>query len=129
MLPNRKSVFIKTWLWSLIGGGALAALFWFFTDIVHIFQNLNSLSAFTNIVLAVSIVGNILGAGLVTWRIADKHYHARATEAMKRYWLLSLLSLVVAAVIIFILTPITPIIALWNLVAPLCSIKAIEPAQ
>lgn len=129
MLPNRKSIFIKSWLWSLIGGAALVAVFWFATDITHVFQRLNSLTVFTNIILSISIVGNVLGAGLVAWRVADKHYHARMGKAMRRYWWLSLLSAALAGLVIWVVTPLTPLIVVWNLVAPLCVVEAIKPTS
>jgi hypothetical protein len=127
VLPNRKNIFLKSWLWSLIGAGGLVAVFWFLTDIIHIFQRLNNLTIFTNIILGISVVGSILGTGLVTWRIADKYFHNRLAKIMKSYYWLSLLSFIVALVVIFLLSPLTPLIVIWNLVAPLCAVRAIRP--
>jgi hypothetical protein len=125
MALKRKSVFLKAWICSIIGGASLALLFYIVTDVVHVFQNLHSPTDFTNIFIAISIVGNALGSGLLTWRVADKYYHAHLDQILVNYFFLSIANVAVALAIIYIVTPLTILIAFWNLVAPLCAIRVL----
>ncbi|HUD06108.1 MAG TPA: hypothetical protein VMR18_04320 [Candidatus Saccharimonadales bacterium] len=123
MALKRKTIFLKAWLCSIVGGASLTIFFYLLTDVVHVFQNLNSLSDFTNIFISISVVGNAVGAGVLIWRVADKYYHAHVGQILVSYFFLSLLNVAVAIGILFINTPLTILIAFWNLLAPLCVIK------
>lgn len=125
MILTSKAIFLKSWLWSLIGAAVVVAVFWIITDFIHVFQNLHSLTEFTNILLCLSIVGNIAGAGLVLWRVAEKYYASSLKKTIKRYIFLSFCSLLVAVAIILTSTPLAILVIAWNLVAPLCVIKAL----
>ncbi len=116
---NRRTLFFKSWLWSLIGGAALSALFWFITGIIHVFQVFNSLSDFTIIVIGISLVGNCLGAGIVIWRISEKYRPAAHKKTMRKYWQLCAGSMIVGLVLIITDTPFTALIAGWSLVPAL----------
>jgi hypothetical protein len=125
VILTSKAIFLKSWLWSLIGAAVVVAVFWIITDFIHVFQNLHSLTEFTNILLCLSIVGNIAGAGLVLWRVAEKYYASSLKKTIKRYIFLSFCSLLVAVAIILTSTPLAILVIAWNLVAPLCVIKAL----
>jgi hypothetical protein len=122
---NRKALFLKSWLWSLIGGGSFAAVFWFLNGVIHILQSLHNVSVFTIVLICVSLVGNFLGAGLVVWRVSEKYQPTRHKKTMERYWEFSIAALLIAAGLITYNTPLTIAIIGWNVVPALCVLWAI----
>lgn len=126
MALTKKSIFLKSWLWSIVGGAVLCAIFWVVTDVIHILQNLHSLTAYTDVFLSVSLFGNVVGAGLVLWRVTENYYHDKTKRLLYRYTLLCVLSIVVGVTIIIVNTPLTLLILLWSLLPPMFIYKLIE---
>ena len=85
MALRRKDIFLKSWLWSLVGSVILVAVFWVVVGFIGFFHGSNGLVRLTDAVLLVSLIGDVLGASLIAWRVSDKYYHAHARASMKRY--------------------------------------------
>jgi hypothetical protein len=127
MLSN-KTIFLKSWLWSLIGAAAIVFLFWLISDFIHVPKKLNSLTGFTDTILCLSVLGNIIGSGLVVWRIAEKYHTPIAKNIIRKYFWLSLWSFILATILIITGTPLTTLIVVWNLIAPICVLRALPTA-
>jgi len=123
MTLTRKDIFLKAWLWSLIVSIIFVAIFWIAVGFISFFHGSNGLTRLTDAVLLVSLVGDVLGASLIAWRVADKYYHAHARESMKRYLKFSLLSIIIAVVIFF--TPFSLLIGAWSLATAYCVLLAL----
>ncbi len=121
MALPRKSIFFKAWIWSLIGSLISVAIFWVGSSLIDFFQG--DIVRFTYGLLVASLVGNFLGASLIAWRVADKYYHARLRQSLRRYARFSLLSLVVAIGILF--TPISLLASVWSLASAWCVMLAL----
>jgi hypothetical protein len=125
MALSRKEIFMKSWWWSLVGSAGLALVFWFTANLIRFFQG--NLVRFTDAILCASLVGGVLGASLIAWRVADKYYHVRLHQSMKRYFRLSLISLVIAIGLLF--TPASLLVGAWSLVSAWCVTLALEGSK
>jgi hypothetical protein len=125
MKLSRQSIFFKTWLWSIVGSAVVVAVFWMVTDFIHVLQNLNSLTEYTNVLLGFSVLGNVLGAGLVLWRVVDKYYHRQLTKSLVRYGVRSLPVIIAAVVILFINSPFSYLIIIWSFFAAYVALSSL----
>lgn len=125
MKLSRQTIFLKSWLWSVVGSAVIVALFWLVTDFVHVLQNLNSLSEYTDVMLGFSVLGNVLGAGLVLWRVVDKYHHRELKASLARYVLFSVPVIIVAIVILFINSPLAYLIIVWSLVSAYAALRSL----
>jgi hypothetical protein len=126
MYLTNKAIFWKCWLWSIIAGIIVAALFYFLGSITNIFHGPNGGTIFIDLLLFLSIVGSYFGAGYVGWRIADKYYHSAAKKFIKRYVQFSVLSFIVLVAVIY--SPLSILAILWSFIAPLCVVWALRRA-
>jgi hypothetical protein len=122
MPHSDKSIFLKCWLWSVIVGCLIPAVFWIFVDVANLFHNDGS--TFLAVLLFLSIVGEYLGAGLVGWRLVEKYLISSEKKFLKSYFRLSLITFVVAIIIVY--SPLSPLGLLWSLVPPLCVMKILS---
>ncbi|HUD81497.1 MAG TPA: hypothetical protein VMR08_02650 [Patescibacteria group bacterium] len=129
MKLSRFELFMKFWLWSVIGSAVVVAGFWMVTDFIHVFQNLNSLSEYTDILLGISVLGNVLGAGLVLWRVVDKYYHPSLNKILRRYGLLSVPVIVAAVLILLVNSPLSYLIIVWSLASSYAALKSMPRAH
>ncbi|HEX3568553.1 MAG TPA: hypothetical protein VHT70_02650 [Candidatus Saccharimonadales bacterium] len=127
MYLTHKAIFWKCWLWSIIAGIVVAALFYFLSSITNIFHGSYGGTIFLDLLLSLSILGSFFGAGFVGWRIVDKYYHAGVRPFVRRFVLYSILSFVLLAGIIY--SPVSFLAILWSFVAPLCVLGAISKAK
>ncbi len=124
---SNKDIFWKCWLWSVIGGIAVALLFWMASSIGNLFRGTEGGTIFIDLLLGLSIVGSYFGAGVVGWRIADKYYHAGVPLFLKRYAWYSCLSFVLLIGVVY--SPASFLSLLWSFLAPLCIIGALSKAK
>ena len=128
MKLSRRSIFFKTWLWSIVGSAVVVATFWLITDFIHVLQNLNSLTEYTDILLGFSVLGNVLGAGLVLWRVVDKYFHRQLISCLVRYSLLSIPVILVAVVILYFNSPFAYLIIIWSLASAYVALRSVPKA-
>ncbi|MGH7195341.1 MAG: hypothetical protein ACREGA_01020 [Candidatus Saccharimonadales bacterium] len=114
---DRKDLFLKSLWWSIIGAVIIAALFWLVSDIFGLFKGASGIFAFADGLIYASVIGNLLGTGLIAWRISDKYYPDKMPRLLRRYTGLSVLNISVVTGLLF--TPLALITSIWTVVPPL----------
>lgn len=125
MHHTKSDIFWKCWLWSAIFGSLIAGVYAFISGIGPRWLSAGDL--FFDLLIILGIAGAYFGAGLVGWRIADKYYHAREKQFIKRYIQYSLLTFLLLVAITY--SPLSILGLLWSVVAPFCVIKALDSVK
>lgn len=124
---TNKEIFWKCWLWSIISGIIVAALFWVLSGIGSLFRGENGGNVFLDLLLSLSLFGSYFGAGFVGWRIVDKYYHSTTRRFVKRYILYSFITFVILVGVIY--SPLSILALAWSLLAPWCVIMALNKTK
>ncbi len=122
MRHTKSDIFWKCWLWAAIFGSVTAGLYAFVSDVGP--RWMSGGTRFFDLLILFGILGAYFGAGLVGWRIADKYYHAREKEFIKRYIRYSLLTFALLVGVTY--SPLSALGLLWSLVPPFSVILALS---
>jgi ABC-type Na+ efflux pump permease subunit len=122
MHHTKSDIFWKCWLWAAITGSLVAGLYAFISGVGP--RWISGGDRFFDLLILLGIVGAYFGAGLVGWRIADKYYHAREKQFIKRYIRYSILTFAVLVGVTY--SPLSALGLLWSLVPPLSVILALN---
>lgn len=113
MAFNKQRIFFRSLLWALYIGSLLSAGYWIIADLLKLFEG--QAPKFWAIMLFISIIGELIGSGIVGWRAVDKYYPKSTKRFLRRYTLFSLISLMASFGILF--TPISTILLFWSIFA------------
>jgi len=128
MPHTRKDIFLKCWLWSVVGGCIVAAIFYLLADITNVFHYIpDGGTVFIDLLMGLGIIGSYVCAGYIGWRIVDKYYHAATHGFLKRYRKYSIISFLALVVIIY--TPLSLVGFLWSIIAPYCVLIALSRSK
>lgn len=122
MHHTKSDIFWKCWLWAAIIGSLVAGLYAFISSVGP--RWISGGDRFFDLLILLGIVGAYFGAGLVGWRIADKYYHAREKQFIKRYIRYSVLTFAVLVGVTY--SPLSALGLLWSLVPPFSVILALN---
>lgn len=99
MTPTSRQLFIKSFWWALIVSALFVGIVLVFVSTKSFFRFYAQGGGLINGILYGSVIGTLVGAGLVGWRVTEKYYHARVKYWTRRYLTLSTLSLALAFVL------------------------------
>lgn len=128
MPHTRKDIFFKCWLWSVVGGLIVAAIFYTLADLTNAFHHIaHGGTIFIDLLMGLGIVGSYASAGYIGWRIVDKYYHGTVTIFLKRYKIYSAISLLLLVGLIY--SPFSPLGFLWSVLAPCCVLLSLSTSK